>query len=135
MFWNLLPSHGDKLPWPGTQADFIKVIDLFTALRIFTVKDHTATSTEIAALFMNIFDTDISPYTDFQTMYTALQPHVNTGETATAMIKIIEADTLLDEVLEGTGVLPSERQQIERMISNYILHEFIDRMSKFVSFK
>ena len=135
MFWNLFPSHDDKLPWPGTQADFIKIIDLCTAFNIFTFNDRRATTHEIAELFMNVFETDISPYPDFHSMYTAIKPDMNTGEVATKMLEIIEADQFLDNVLEGSGVVPSEEEQLERLIFNFIVHEFIDRLSKFVTFK
>jgi hypothetical protein len=135
MFWNLFPSHDDKLPWPGTQADFIKIIDLCTAFNIFTINDRHATTHEIAELFMNVFETDISPYPDFHSMYLAIQPDVNTGEIATKMIEIMEADQFLDNVLEGSGVVPSEEEQMERLVFNFIVHEFINRLSKFVTFK
>lgn len=132
MFWNLLPSHDDKLPWPGTQADFIKLVDLFTTFNIFTIKGRSAQAVEIAALFMNIFETDISPYPDFHSMYAAIQPGLNNDNLTTKMLEIMETTQLLDEVLEGTGVVPSEQVQIERLVNNFVMHEFIDRISRFV---
>jgi hypothetical protein len=135
MFWNPFPSNKNKLKWEATQEGFISFINFFEALHAFKSPDDThMTANEIAAVFMTIIKVDISPYPDFETMRMSVQPEVPLEEMIMKMLAVIEEDLRLEDALDGTGVLLSEEEQIRLLVRNFLTNEFINDMSKFVSF-
>lgn len=135
MFWNAFPSRKNALKLEATQENFIRIIDLFEALRFFKKADDTdPTTNELAELFMHLIKVDISPYPDFETMRICLQPRVPFKRTVKAFLVQLEDDIRIKEALEDTGVLRSEEEQMRRLVTDFLLHEFINDFSKFMSF-
>jgi hypothetical protein len=136
MFWNPFPSKKNKLTWEATQQGFISFINFFEALHAFKRPDDTdMTANEIAAVFMKIIKVDISPYPDFETMRLCVQPEAPLEEMIMRILAIMENDLRIGNALEGTGVLLSEEEQVRLLVRNFLTNEFINDLSKFVSFR
>lgn len=136
MFRNLFPSGKKKLKWKATQEGFISFINFFEVLHAFeNAGDTYMTANEIAEIFMKIINVDISPYPDFETMRMYVEPAVPLEEMVTKMIAVLEEDLRMEDALHSTGVLLSEEEQHRSFIRNFLTNEFINDISKFISFK
>lgn len=135
MFWNAFPSRKNTLKWEATQEEFINLINFFEALQALKRADDTdPTGNELAELLMNIIKVDISPYPDFETMRIYVQPKVPLLKMVESMITVLEDDLRIAQALEDTGVLLSEEEQMQWLIRNFLTNEFLNDLSKFVSF-
>src|SRR5690348_13909552 len=100
-------SGDDKIKWAGTHADFLIFVEVYELMGVFRIGERKSTADEIAKVFLNVIDIDLSPFPDFRSMRIAISANIDPAESIGKMIDLLDSEEQLKEILDGTGVQPS----------------------------